>query len=102
MVLLSIKDFERYCNEGVLRFRNRRNALYSAVDANRGAITVEMEGGGMADYPLMSVAVGVVTNEKMKFRDSSQMVKVAGEINRRAQLQQTNGHIEVVREGMLI
>jgi hypothetical protein len=50
----------------------------------------------------MAVAVGVVTNEHIRLRDSSQMVKVAGEVNRRAQQQQTNGHIEVLRDGILL
>ncbi len=102
MVLLSVKDFERYCNEVVLRFRNRRSALYGGVDLDRGAIELPAEGGGVADYPLMAVAVGVVTNERAKFRDSAQMVKVAGEVNRRAQRQQSNGHIDIMREAILL
>ncbi len=102
MVLLSVKDFERYCDEAVLRFKHRRNSLYSAVDAERGQIQVENQEGGSTDYPLMSLAVGAITNERIKFRDSTQMMKVAGEVNRRAQQQQTNGHIEILRDALLV
>ena len=72
------------------------------MDVDRGKIEVDLNGSGLADYPLMSVAVGAVTNERMNFQDSTQMVKVAGEINRRAQAQQGNGHFEILREALLI
>ena len=102
MVLLSVKDFERYCSEAISRFQHSRNSLYNAVDRDRGMIRVEAKDGGVTDYPFMSIAAGVVTNEHIKLRDSSQMVKVAGEINRRAQQQETNGHIEVLRDAILL
>ncbi|GAB4338002.1 MAG: hypothetical protein Kow0099_11690 [Candidatus Abyssubacteria bacterium] len=102
MVLLSVNDFGRYCDEALLRFKHRRNSLYNAIDADRGQIRVDSSDGGLTDYPLMSLAVGVITNERIKFRDSTHMVKVAGEVNRRAQQQEGNGHIEVLREAMLV
>ena len=102
MVLLSVKDFERYCSEVGSRFKHKRNTLYGGVDLNRGMIHMELSGEGAADYPLMSVAVGVVTNENIKFRDSAQVVKVAGEVNKRAQAQVSNGNIEIVRQGILL
>ena len=102
MVLLSVNDFDRYCSEVVSRFQHGRAALYNTIDRDRGKIRVESNDGGVTDYPLMSVAVGVVTNEHIRLRDSSQMVKVAGEVNRRAQQQQTNGHIEILRDGILL
>jgi PleD family two-component response regulator len=102
MVLLSVKDFERYCKEAISRFQHRRKALYNAVDLNRGSIQVEANGGASADYPIMSVSVGVVTNERIKFRESTQMVKVAGEVNKRAQQQQNNGRLEILREAILL
>ncbi len=102
MVLLSVKDFERYCSEVVSRFKHKRNVLFSGTDLNRGKITVDVSGEGAADCPLMSVAVGVVTNETIKFRESAQVVKVAGEVNKRAQAQVSNGNIEIVRQGILL
>lgn len=102
MVLLSVKDFERYCREVGARFKHKRNALYGGVDLDRGMIHVDLSGQGAADYSLMSVAVGVVTNENIKFRDSTQVVKVAGEVNKRAQAQVSNGNIEIVRQGILL
>ncbi len=102
MVLLAVNDCERYCTEVISRFQQQRGSLYNGVDLDRGAIQVRADLGGMTDHPLMSVAVGVVTSEKIKFRDSTQMVKVAGEINKRAQQQQHNGHIEILREGLVL
>jgi len=102
MIMLSARDFERYCNEVVLRFQTRRSSLYTTADAERGEISAPEPGGGRKDYPLMSVALGVVTSENLKFQDSAQMVKVAGEVNKRAQQQQNNGHVEVLRDGVLL
>jgi len=102
MVLLSVKDFERYCSEVVSRFKHKRNVLFGGVDLDRGMMHVDSPGEGAADHPLMSVAVGVVTNETIKFRDSAQVVKVAGEVNKRAQAQVSNGNIEIVRQGILL
>lgn len=102
MVLLAVNDCERYCKEVISRFQQQRTSLYNGVDLDRGAIQVKADLGGMNDHPLMSVAVGVVTSEKIMFRDSTQMVKVAGEVNRRAQQQKHNGHIQILREGLLL
>ena len=102
MVMLSVKDFERYCSEVVSRFQTQRSSLYSTADMGRGMISAPESGGNRKDYPIMAVAVGAVTNENLKFQDSTQMVKVAGEVNRRAQEQQNNGHIEILRDGVLL
>jgi len=102
MVMLSAKDFERYCSEVASRFQSQRNSLYNATDLERGKIASQIAGGGSEDHPLMAVAVGAVTSENIRFEDSSQMVKVAGEVNRRAQRQQNNGHLEILREGVLL
>lgn len=101
LVLLSVKDCERYADEAVLRFKNRRQSLYNGVDLDRGMIEIDADGSGIASHPLMSMAVGAVTNESIKFNDSTQMIKVAGEVNKRAQQQQGNGHMEILREAIL-
>lgn len=102
MVMLSAKDFERYCSEVVSRFQAQRNSLLSTADMARGMITAPEPDGGKADHPVMSVAIGAVTTENLHFQDSTQIVKVAGEVNRRAQEQKHNGHIEILREGILL
>jgi GGDEF domain-containing protein len=102
MVLLSVKDFERYCSEAVSRFKQRRHELYSTIDLERGGIHLDTGNDGKGDFSLMSLIVGVTTNESIKFRDSAQMFKVAGEVNKRAHQKQENGHIEVFREGILL
>lgn len=102
MVMLSARDFERYCKEAVSRFQTQRSSLYTEADMERGMISAPAQSGGSEDHPIMSLAVGVVTNEKLKFQDSAQLIKVAGEVNKRAQQQQTNGHIEILREGVLL
>jgi PleD family two-component response regulator len=102
MVMLSAKDFERYCNEVASRFQAQRGALYTSADLERGTITAPKPDGGAEEHPLMSVAVGAVTTENLQFQDSAQIVKVAGEVNRRAQEQQHNGHLEILREGILL
>ncbi len=92
MILLSVKDFERYCSEVVVRFQQQRTALYSAEDLQRAT----------SHNSILSVAVGVVTTEHINFQDSAHVVRVAGEVNRRAQTQRTNGHIVILREGILL
>ena len=102
MVMLSVKDFERYCDEVVSRFQTQRGTLYTGADLERGMITAPAPGGGSEEHPIMSVAVGAVTTENLQFQDSAQIVKVAGEVNRRAQEQRHNGHLEILREGILL
>jgi PleD family two-component response regulator len=101
MVLLSVKDFERYCNEALLRFKQRRHDFYSAIDLERGSVHLDNGDREKGDYPLMSLVTGVVTNETIRFRDSSHMLKVAGEVSKRAE-QHENGNVEVLREGILL
>ena len=102
MVLLSVKDFERFCNEVISRFQSQRSALYRAEDIQRGSTRAPSPDGETVEYPLISVAGGAVTTERIRFQDSAQVVKVAGELNRRAQEQQNNGHIEILRQGILL
>jgi PleD family two-component response regulator len=102
MIMLSAKDFERYCNEVIARFQTQRSSLYSPADMERGMISAPQQGGNSEDCPIMTVAIGAVTTEHLKFQDSAQIVKVAGEVNKRAQEQQNNGHIEILRDGVLL
>jgi len=102
MLMLSVKDFERYCAEVVSRFQLQRSALFNEGDLQRGTIRATAFGVGTTDYPVMSVAVGAVTTENIRFQDSAHVVKVASEVNRRAQMQHGNGHVEVLREGILL
>jgi hypothetical protein len=102
MALLSTKDFERYCNEAVTRFKQRRSDLYFSLDLERGFTHVDGSEEEKGDFPLMSLVAGVATNEAIKFRDSGHMLKVAGEVNKRAQQKQENGNVEVLREGILL
>lgn len=101
MALLSVKDYERYCSEVVARLKQRRSSLYGKLDLERGSMQASDE-SGTGEYPLMSIVVGVATNEVIRFRDSGHMLKVAGEVNKRAQQKRGNGQIEVLREGILL
>lgn len=49
-VLLNVKDFERYCNEVIERFKHQRDALYEAGHPDSGT--------GWSDHLLISVAMG--------------------------------------------
>ena len=102
MVMLAVNDFERYCKEVVSRFQAQRATLYNGADLERGMITAPAPGGGSEEHPVMAVAIGALTTENLQFQDSTQIVKVAGEVNRRAQEQQNNGHLEILREGILL
>jgi PleD family two-component response regulator len=102
MALLSIKDSDRFCSEAVARLKQRRGGLYGKIDLERGYIQPNSADGAAAQFPLMSLVVGVTTNESIRFRDSGQMLKVAGEVNKRAQQKHENEQIEVLREGILL
>ena len=101
MVMLSVKDFQRYLSEALSRFQVARSALYKEAEMEHGKISVSTPSGS-DEYPIMSVAVGAITTENVRFQDSSHIVKVAGELNKRAQQQQGNGHMEILREGVLL
>ena len=55
-------------------------ALYDAEDREAGYIEVEDRKGQMHRFPLISVSIGIVTNEKRSFEDHRQVVEVATEM----------------------
>jgi PleD family two-component response regulator len=102
MVMLAAGDFQRYIEEVVSRFQVKRGELYSRSDLERGCISVPSSNGGADESPMMSLAVGTITTENIKFQDSTHIVRVAGEINRRARQNQVDDHMMILREGVLL
>jgi PleD family two-component response regulator len=64
------------------RFAKGISAFYSFQDRERGGLLVEEAGGKKRQEPLMSLAIGVITDRTMRFSDIREITEVASEARR--------------------
>ena len=64
------------------RFRKGSGAFYSFQDRERGALLVKTADGGAQSSPLMSLAVGVITDKTAPFSDIREITEFASEARR--------------------
>jgi diguanylate cyclase (GGDEF)-like protein len=73
-------DVAAVCEAVIARFDSTIPSLYDAEDVERGWIEVEDRRGEQQRYKLMTVAIGVATNERRAFDDHRELVQVASEM----------------------
>jgi diguanylate cyclase (GGDEF)-like protein len=68
------------CQRIISEFDNRIRVLYTPSDLQRGYIECEGRIGQRQQYPIMSLSLAVVTNEKRTFNNHFQVSEVAAEL----------------------
>ncbi|MEO7002883.1 MAG: response regulator [Ktedonobacterales bacterium] len=65
-------------------WRAESPAFYSAADVARGAISVRDRQGALHEFPLVSISVGVVTNERRLITTMEEVSRIAAEVKYQA------------------
>jgi DNA-binding response OmpR family regulator len=68
------------CETAIARFDSRVPGLYDPEDAAAGYLEVKNRRGQIQRFPLMTIALGVATNERRVFTDPREIVEVATEM----------------------
>ncbi len=70
------------CERVIARWDSESRALYSAEDLARGALIALDRRGQRQSYPLVSLSIGVVTNERRPVTSPAEVSLIAAEVKR--------------------
>lgn len=77
-----------YCDAAIKRFDEKIPLLYDEKDRERGYIELKDRRGNLQRYPIMTISIGVVTNERRSFESHVDLAEVAAEVKNRAKDQE--------------
>ena len=80
VVISSADRFAKICEFIVDRFDKTVDKLYDPKDKKKGFITRKTRKGKVEKFPLMTVSIGVVTNEKRQLKHVVQVGEIAAEV----------------------
>lgn len=72
------------CQRIIARWDMESRALYQAADLERGALLAEDRQGRQQRFPLVSLSIGVVTNERRRVSSLADVSSIAAEVKRAA------------------
>lgn len=78
---------EAYCDAIIERFDERIPLLYHEEDRDRGFIELSDRRGNPQRYPIMTISIGAVTNEKRDFESHVELSEIAAEVKNRAKIE---------------
>jgi GGDEF domain-containing protein len=83
--------FEELCMQLCNRFDTQVGELYNETDRQQGHIEVLNRREEMQKFPLMSMSIGVATNERRHLSSPLQVAEIASELKRAAKARQDQG-----------
>lgn len=91
VVVTTVTASDNICNKIISEFERTSPMFYNEEDRQRGFITVKDRQGKMQSIPLISVSIGVVTNEARKIEHVAQIGEIGAELKALAkQLERSN------------
>ena len=79
VVISSIDHYEKICGFIVDRFDKTVDKLYDSKDLKNGFIIRKTRKGVEEKFPIMTISIGVVTNQKRQFKHIVQVGEIAAE-----------------------
>ncbi len=77
---------DKVCNFLIEQFDQRVGELYSEEDREKGFIEVENRQQQIQRFPIMTISIGVATNEKRTLTSALQVAEIAAELKHAAKL----------------
>lgn len=88
VIIASIDRYEKLCDFIVEEFDKTVHKLYDSKDLSLGNIIHKSRSGKELKFPIMTISIGIVTNEKSKFKHVVQVGELAAEVKNCAKSQQ--------------
>jgi len=80
VMITSPERYERICRAIIDSFDNRVSHFYDLEDSQRGYIHGQTRQGQVTSFPIMTVAISVVTNQYRSLQNHIQVAEIASEI----------------------
>ncbi|MEL7658032.1 MAG: diguanylate cyclase, partial [Bacillota bacterium] len=78
------ENAEVICNGVIISFDKRIKELYHKEDIEAGFILTLNRLGASIEYPIMSISLAIITNERRSFQNHLQVAEVAAELKKKA------------------
>jgi diguanylate cyclase (GGDEF)-like protein len=84
VVITTPERVELVCRELISQFDAQSRVLYTEEDLHRGTLNAPDRQGHMRAYPLVTISIGVVTNQHRPVASMEEVSRVAAEVKRKA------------------
>ena len=83
---------EGFCNDIIARFDRKIPLLYHEEDRKQGHIELKDRRGNPQVYPIMTISIGIVTNERREFESHVDVAEVAAEVKNVAKIDEGSNY----------
>lgn len=80
IAIIDPKIIENFCSQIIKKFDQMVPYLYNEEDRERGCVVGKTRQGYIERFPLMSISIGVVTNEKKEITHLAQVSKIGADL----------------------
>ncbi|MBL7092040.1 MAG: response regulator [Candidatus Omnitrophica bacterium] len=94
VIITGLKAIDQICRQIIKEFDKATKGLYSPGDQKRGYITGKDRQGKTVKVGLISISIGVVTNEHRKFTHVAQVAEIGAELKEYAKKQKGNTYVK--------
>jgi len=98
VLICKIEEAENICKKIAESFDKKILQFYDAADSKRGYITAVDRKGQSQNFPLMTLSVGIVTNESKELNHHAKIVEAANEMKKYAKLKKQGQKSNVVSD----
>lgn len=84
IIILEPQDATQVCTAIIEKFDQRIRALYGEEDLQRGQVLTCNRQGDTVPFPIMSISLGIVTNEIKAFTTHLEVAAIAAELKKKA------------------
>jgi len=98
-VIISTSDkAESICQKIIYDFKKNAPTFYNKKDREKGIIKGKDRRGNIVEVPLMTISIGVVTNEKRKISHVAEIGEIGAELKEYAKQEEKNSYVIDRRE----
>lgn len=99
VIVTALKNADKVCEKIIADFEKSVPAFYSEADRKKGHILAHDRAGKTQKIPLLSISIGVVTNEFRKITHMAQIGEIGAELKELAKQNQRSNYVKDKRKG---
>ena len=98
VIVTSVKKIDQICKQIIEEFDKATKHLYSPQDQKRGYITGKDRQGKVVKVGLITISIGVVTNEHRRFTHVARVAEIGAELKEYAKKRKGNSYVKDKRK----
>lgn len=90
-------NVDAVCQGIISQFDQRIRSIYSQDDLKKGYIQTLSRNGERLDYPIMTISLAIISNEKRKIENHIQVAEIAAELKKKAKSLSGSNYVRDLR-----